>query len=85
MTLWNLILYAALGALIGWLAARIMGSKRGLLRNIVVGVVGSALGGWLAGLIGIRSQGLFTFVGMAVAIGGACLLIWLCRLVFGKR
>lgn len=85
MTLWNLVVYAVVGALIGWLAARIMNSRRGLIRNIIVGVAGSALGGYLAGLLGIKSQGLFSFVGMAVAIGGACLLIWLARLLFGRR
>lgn len=38
-----------LGALIGWIASKLMGSRGGLIRNLILGVVGSAVGNWLAG------------------------------------
>jgi len=44
-----------LGALIGWIASKIMHGKGGLLRNIIVGIAGAVLGGWLADWTGIGS------------------------------
>ena len=35
-----------LGALIGWIASKLMGSRGGLIRNLILGVVGSAVGNW---------------------------------------
>ena len=35
-----------LGALIGWIAGKLMGSRGGLIRNLILGVVGSAVGNW---------------------------------------
>ena len=37
-----------LGALIGWIASKLMGSRGGLIRNLILGVVGSAVGNWRA-------------------------------------
>jgi len=67
------------GALIGWIASMVMKSKQGLLRNIIVGIIGSSLGGWLAGLIGLHGTGIG---GILISVGGACLLIWLARKLF---
>ena len=43
----QIIVSLLIGGLVGWLAGKIMHSKGGLLRNILVGIVGGALGGWL--------------------------------------
>ena len=87
MTLWQIIVYLAIGALIGWAASRVMKSKGGLIRNIIVGIAGSFLGGWIADLIGLERPYLLNIsvVGMLVAIGGACLLIAIGRFITGKR
>lgn len=87
MTLWQVIVYLAIGALIGWVASKVMKSRGGLVRNIVVGIAGSFLGGWVAGLIGIEKPYLLniSLVGMLVAIGGACLLIWIGRFITGRK
>ena len=45
---WNFIGWLFIGAIIGWLASKIMHGKGGLIRNIVLGVAGSVVGGWLA-------------------------------------
>ena len=37
------------GALIGWIASRLMGGKKGLMRYLILGVAGSAVGNFLAG------------------------------------
>lgn len=72
-----------IGALAGWIAEKIMKTEQGLLMNIVLGIVGAlvlnallfavfgtTLGGWIGQLI--------------VAAAGACLLIYVVRLVRGR-
>lgn len=66
-----------IGGVVGWLASIIMqtNEQMGLLANVVVGVLGSMLGFWLAGQLGIAPvSGLFRFM---VALGGAILLIFI--------
>ena len=74
-----------IGALIGWLASKIMHGKGGLLRNIILGVAGSVVGGWLADYAGIGSGNVWSFGGFLIAVGGACILILISRLIHGKR
>lgn len=75
------IISLIIGGIVGWLASMIM--KTNALANVLVGVVGSILGYWIAGLLGIASAGLLRFV---VALGGAVLLIFILRKLgfFGK-
>jgi uncharacterized membrane protein YeaQ/YmgE (transglycosylase-associated protein family) len=61
---------------IGWLASMLMktDAQMGILGNIIVGIVGSALGFWLAGVLGIGAGSqigawLIAVVGAAVLIG----------------
>ena len=54
--IWNIIVWLFLGAVAGWIASKIMGSRGGLLRNIFLGITGSVVGGFLAGLAGIFRQ-----------------------------
>jgi uncharacterized membrane protein YeaQ/YmgE (transglycosylase-associated protein family) len=75
------------GGVVGWLASLIMktNAQMGIIANVLVGIVGSALGFWIAGMLGIApTGGVLRFV---VAIGGAALLIFLLQLlgVFGGR
>ena len=74
-----------IGALIGWLASKIMHGKGGLLRNIILGVAGSVVGGWLADYAGIGSGNVWSFGGFLIAVGGACILILISRQILGKR
>ena len=85
MSFWSLIVYLAVGALAGWAAGKIMKSRGGLLRNVIIGIVGSALGGWVASLLGIGQSNILSLGGLLIAIGGACLLIILCRIILGKK
>ena len=82
---WHTIGLLFLGALIGWLASKIMHGKGGLLRNIILGVAGSVVGGWLADYAGIGSGNVWSFGGFLIAVGGACILILISRLILGKR
>jgi uncharacterized membrane protein YeaQ/YmgE (transglycosylase-associated protein family) len=70
------IITLIIGGIVGWLASIIMktNAQMGIIANILVGVVGSALGFWIAGLLGIApAGGILRFV---VAIAGAALLIF---------
>jgi len=71
-----------IGGIAGWIAGKLMNARNGLLANIVVGIVGALIGnGVLTVLTGGTLGGL---VGqLVVGAGGACLLIWLYRLLRG--
>ena len=76
----GILTWIIFGALVGWIASIIMKTpRRGLIKNIIIGLIGSVLGGWLASLLGFGSLQTFTIEGFAIAIGGAVLLIWLLR------
>ena len=85
MGFWTIIGWLFVGALIGWLASKIMHGRGGLVRNIIVGIAGSFLGGWLASWLGIGNGGVSTIGGFLIAVGGACILILISRLISGKR
>jgi len=76
----NIAIWILFGALVGWVASIVTKTRRrGLIRNIVVGLVGALLGGWIASLFGIGSVERFTIEGFLIALGGAVLFIWLLR------
>lgn len=68
------------GLIAGWLAGKIMkGSGFGLVGDLVVGILGAFVGGWVFGLLGIAAWG---FIGnIIVAVIGALLLLYVLRLV----
>jgi uncharacterized membrane protein YeaQ/YmgE (transglycosylase-associated protein family) len=73
----GVIAWIIIGLLAGWLAAKITGSPRGLLRNLAVGLLGAVLGGFLFTRLGV--QVIPDFWGQLItAIIGAVvlLLIW---------
>ena len=71
--IWSIIV----GGLIGWLAGKLMKSKGGLLRNIILGIVGSGVGNWLAGAIGLVARN--SLGSFLIGRGGACVVILVCR------
>jgi uncharacterized membrane protein YeaQ/YmgE (transglycosylase-associated protein family) len=68
-----------IGGVVGWLASIVMktNAQMGMIANILVGIVGSSLGYWLAGVLGIAASG--GVLGFLVAIAGAALLIFILR------
>lgn len=71
------IISLVIGGIVGWLASILMktNEQMGLIANVLVGIVGSMLGYWIAGLLGMTATG--GFVGFLVAIAGAVLLIFI--------
>jgi uncharacterized membrane protein YeaQ/YmgE (transglycosylase-associated protein family) len=66
-----------IGGIVGWLASMVMktNAQMGVIANILVGVVGSSLGFWAAGLLGVAPTG--GVVRFIIAIAGAALLIFI--------
>jgi uncharacterized membrane protein YeaQ/YmgE (transglycosylase-associated protein family) len=73
----DLIISLIIGGIVGWLASIVMktNAQMGWIANVLVGVVGSALGFWIAGLLGIAPTG--GIVRFVVALAGAVLLIFI--------
>ena len=70
-----MISWIVIGLLAGWLAAKITDAPRGLLRNLVVGLIGAVLGGFLARKLGIEV--VHDFWGeLVTAIVGAAILLF---------
>jgi uncharacterized membrane protein YeaQ/YmgE (transglycosylase-associated protein family) len=77
----NWIVTLVVGGIVGWLASILMktNAQMGIIANVVVGIVGSILGFWLAGVIGLAAYG--SIVRWVVAVVGAALLIWILKAV----
>jgi len=76
----GLIWWVIVGLIAGWAAGKIMqGGGYGTGMDIVLGIVGAVVGGWLMSLVGIHAGGLIGTI--IVAIIGAVLLIWITRLL----
>lgn len=75
----DLIITIVVGGIVGWLASMLMktSAQMGLIANILVGIVGSALGFWVAGLLGLAAYG--AIARWAVAVAGAALLIYILK------
>jgi len=76
----NFILWLIEGGIIGWLASKIMNTdaQQGIVLNVVVGIIGSLLGGWLiTPLVGgaTINQGNFSLSGLLISLLGAVVLL----------
>ena len=83
----TILVWLILGLIAGWVASRLMGSGGyGLIGDIVIGIVGAFVGGWLGSMVlGLDVTGL-NFTSIALAIGGAVIVIAIVRaLAPGRR
>jgi len=81
------IAWIILGALAGWIASMIMktNSEQGAIGNIVVGIIGAVVGGFLMQLFGASGVSGFNLYSLAVAIGGAVILLAIYRAFAGNN
>ncbi|MDG2048453.1 MAG: GlsB/YeaQ/YmgE family stress response membrane protein [Halioglobus sp.] len=71
----EILIVLAIGAVAGWLGSVIMtGQGFGLLANIVIGIVGSLIGSWLLGLVGIYDEGSLLGTILTATFGAVVLL-----------
>jgi uncharacterized membrane protein YeaQ/YmgE (transglycosylase-associated protein family) len=85
---YGLILWIVIGVLAGWIGSKIMGTdaRQGALANIVVGVIGAVVGGFVShSMMGDMpgNNGLIT--SFVVALLGACLVILVWKLLMRRR
>ena len=85
MGLFSLIglLASLVGALAGHIANRFMGTQTSTGRNIVLGILGSFVGEFLFGLIGIHATG--SISSFVISVLGACVCIWVDNRLFHNR
>ena len=85
----ELIIWLVVGALAGWVASMIMKTdgSMGPIANIVVGVIGAFLGGWVLNLVGVAAPaaGQFNFTSILTAILGAVILLAILKAVTGRK
>lgn len=81
MDLTSIIVTVVVGGVIGWIGSMIMktNAQMGILANVIVGIVGSTLGFWLAGVLGLGAQG--SFMPWVIAVLGAVILIAILKML----
>lgn len=77
----NILLWIVLGAIAGWVASMIMKTKQGLVVDIIVGIVGAFVGGFLFNAFGAAGVTGFNLQSILVAIVGAVVLLAILRAV----
>jgi len=82
-----ILLWIIFGAIVGWVASLITGNnaRMGILLNIVVGLIGAVIGGWISTYLGFGSYNEFSLGSFAVALGGAVLLLLIVNLFSRRR
>ena len=83
----GIIGWIILGGLAGWVASMIAGTNReqGLLGNIVVGVIGGVIGGFVVNLFGVDGVTGFNLWSFAVALLGAVIALWVWKAMSGRK
>ncbi|HEU4620817.1 MAG TPA: GlsB/YeaQ/YmgE family stress response membrane protein [Burkholderiaceae bacterium] len=76
----NFLLWIVIGGVLGWLASLVMrtDAQQGLVLNIVVGIVGALLGGWLLSPLlgaGTINQNDFSLMSLVVSFLGSVILL----------
>lgn len=86
MDIMNIIAWLLLGLIAGFLASVVMkGGGYGVVGDIIVGLVGAFIGGWVFSLFGAGGATGLNVGSIIVAFVGACILIAILRLVTGRR
>lgn len=79
------IAWIVLGGVAGFIGSKIMGTddSQGIILNIVVGVIGAWLGGYLFSFMGFAAVTGFNFYSLGVSVVGAVVLLWVVKMVRG--
>ncbi len=82
----GILLWIIFGALVGWIASMVMGTNReqGPLLDIIIGIIGAVVGGWVMSLLGQSGVTGFNLYSFLVALLGAVLLIAIVRAIRGS-
>ena len=77
----GIILWIVFGAFVGIVASMLMGNRDGLVMDIIIGILGAVLGGWLMSLFGRGGITGFNLYSFLVALLGAVVLIAVVRAI----
>jgi len=80
----NILLWLILGGLAGWLASLVMKTSQGLALDIVVGIIGAFIGGFVFNLLGAAGVTGFNLYSLFVAFIGAVILLAIVKAVSGR-
>lgn len=75
----GILAWILFGAIAGWIASLVMGSSDSLITDILLGIVGAVLGGWLVSFFGYGGVTGFNVYSFLVAVLGAVVLIAIVR------
>lgn len=76
-----------IGGLAGWIASKIMGTdaQMGIFLNIVVGIIGGFIGGWMLSLVGVQTSGGVNIMSFLTCLLGAVVLLAIVGFVTKRR
>jgi uncharacterized membrane protein YeaQ/YmgE (transglycosylase-associated protein family) len=77
----GILLWIIFGALAGWIASMIMKTEAGAMMDIIMGIVGAVVGGFLMNMIGQSGVTGFNLYSIIVAVIGAIVVIYIGRMV----
>jgi uncharacterized membrane protein YeaQ/YmgE (transglycosylase-associated protein family) len=83
----GLIAWIIIGVLAGWITGKLMkGSGYGFFMDMIVGLIGALIGGFLSSHLGVGGVGQHgIIVSVLISVVGAVILTWLVRLITGNR
>jgi len=83
----GIIGWIIIGGLAGWIASKLMktDAQQGIVLNIVVGVLGGLIGGFLLRLFGVDVEGAGLWFSFFTCLAGAVILLFLVRMFTGRR
>ncbi len=79
----DILIWIIFGGLVGWIASMIMNTdgQQGIILNVIVGVIGASLGGFIMQFFGQSGVSGFNLYSFFVAIVGAVVLIYIVKLI----
>ena len=83
----GIIAWIIIGVIAGWITGKLMkGSGFGFIMDMVVGLIGALIGGWVSSFVGFGNAGSHGMIGsIVIAVIGAVLLTLIVRLITGNR
>ena len=75
----GIIFLIVFGGIVGFLASHIMGQGQGLVWDIVLGIVGSVVGGLIMNMLGYKGISGFNLYSLIVGVVGAIIVIYIGR------
>jgi uncharacterized membrane protein YeaQ/YmgE (transglycosylase-associated protein family) len=83
----GIIAWIIIGVIAGWITGKLMkGSGFGFIMDMVVGLVGALIGGWISGFFGFGTASEHGWIGsIVIAVIGAIVLTLIVRLISGNR